>query len=48
MVSYYGNLLQGQGRVEAMEKAAQAMRRKHPEPYYWAPFIVIGRAGPLR
>ena len=40
--------MRGQGRVEAMDRAALEMRRQPPEPYYWAPFIVLGRKGPLR
>lgn len=48
MVSFYENVLAGQGRGRAMEQAAQAMRQRHPQPYYWAPFLVIGQDGPLR
>jgi CHAT domain-containing protein len=47
MESYYGNLLAGQGRAEALRTAMQALRRKHPHPYFWAPFIAIGRDEPL-
>jgi CHAT domain-containing protein len=48
MTSYYRNLKAGQGRVEALRAAAIAIRKKHPEPRYWAPFIGIGQSGPLR
>ena len=47
MKRYYGNLLKGQGRAESMREAAQFVRKKHPHPYFWAPFITIGRSGPL-
>ena len=40
---YYRRLLQGQGRLEAMEQAAQAMRAQHPHPYFWAPFVLAGK-----
>jgi CHAT domain-containing protein len=47
MTSYYGKLLAGTGRGEALRQASLAVRKKHPEPQYWAPFITIGQAGPL-
>jgi CHAT domain-containing protein len=48
MVAYYKNLLAGAGRVEALRQAAQKIRKAHPEPRYWAPFIAIGQNGPLK
>ena len=47
MTRYYKNLLGGSGRAEAMRAAAQYVRKKRPHPYYWAPFITIGRSAPL-
>lgn len=47
MTRYYKNLLGGSGRAEAMRAAAQYVRKKRPHPYYWAPFIAIGRSAPL-
>jgi CHAT domain-containing protein len=47
MKRYYSNLLKGSGRAEAMREAALFVRKKHPHPYYWAPFIAIGRSEPL-
>ncbi|HEX2574667.1 MAG TPA: CHAT domain-containing tetratricopeptide repeat protein [Polyangia bacterium] len=43
MVAYYENLRAGKGRSEALRLAALAMRKRRAHPYYWAPFIVIGR-----
>ena len=48
MKLFYLNLLAGVGRVEAMHQAAREIRKIHPQPYYWAPFIVTGQDGPLR
>jgi CHAT domain-containing protein len=49
MVSYYQKLVkEKKGRVGAMEEAIEEMKQRRPHPYYWAPFIVIGRDGPLR
>jgi hypothetical protein len=37
-------------RLGAMVEAMQELRSKpgRAHPYYWAPFLVIGSAGPLR
>ncbi|WP_224250188.1 CHAT domain-containing protein [Hyalangium gracile] len=48
MESYYRHLLAGKGRTEALHDAMRALRETHPHPYYWAPFITLGRDGPLR
>jgi CHAT domain-containing protein len=48
MTAYYRNMLGGQGRVEALRQAALAVRQKHPEPRFWAPFIAIGQGAPLK
>lgn len=47
MTRYYKNLLGGAGRAEAMRAAALYVRKKRPHPYYWAPFITIGKSSPL-
>jgi CHAT domain-containing protein len=47
MERYYRNLLAGQGRAEALHQAMRALRAMHPHPYYWAPFIAVGRDTPL-
>jgi CHAT domain-containing protein/Tfp pilus assembly protein PilF len=48
MIRYYTALRAGAGRAAAMRTAALAVRAQHPHPYYWAPFLVIGRPDPLR
>jgi CHAT domain-containing protein/Tfp pilus assembly protein PilF len=48
MESYYGNLLARQGRAGALRAAMRALRQKHPHPYYWAPFVLIGKDAPLQ
>lgn len=47
MTQYYKNLMKGKGRGESMREASLTLRKKRPHPYYWAPFIAIGRSGPL-
>ena len=49
MTLYYERLIDHQSRrITAMREAMQAMKRDRPHPYYWAPFVAIGRDAPLR
>lgn len=48
MLRFYRGLLDGKGRAEALDAAMEQVRQAHPHPYYWAPFLAIGAAGPLR
>ncbi len=48
MTAYYRKLLAGAGRGEALRQASLMVRKKHPEPRYWAPFIAIGQVGPVK
>jgi CHAT domain-containing protein len=48
MKSFYEKLLkEGQPRLGALQEAMKEVRRTRPHPYYWAPFIAIGRDAPL-
>jgi CHAT domain-containing protein/Tfp pilus assembly protein PilF len=48
MEAYYRHLRAGEGRTEALHLAMREVRKTHPHPYYWAPFIAVGRDAPLR
>ncbi|MFP2905781.1 CHAT domain-containing protein [Pyxidicoccus sp. 3LFB2] len=48
MEGYYRHLLAGQGRATALHQAMRELRRIHPHPHYWAPFITAGQNAPLR
>jgi CHAT domain-containing protein len=47
MEDFYRRLLAGEGRAEALREAQLAARRRRPHPFFWAPFICQGEAGPL-
>jgi hypothetical protein len=49
MQAYYGRLLEGGGRSEAMRQVQLAMLRdpQRSHPYYWASFIVSGNPAAL-
>lgn len=48
MESYYRHLRTGEGRSAALRNAMLSLRETHAHPYYWAPFISLGRDTPLR
>jgi tetratricopeptide (TPR) repeat protein len=43
MKYFYTHLEQGYSPAAAMRAAQSELRRMYPHPYYWAPFLVIGR-----
>jgi len=42
MTDWYQRLSEGLGRAAALRAAQQSLRERHPHPYYWAPFVLIG------
>jgi CHAT domain-containing protein len=43
MENWYEHLSEGVGRATALRNAQLALIDKHPHPYYWAPFVLIGQ-----
>lgn len=43
MVSFYTHLQRGKSKPEAMRSAITELRARYPHPYYWAPFLLIGK-----
>jgi len=43
MERFYTHLRGGEGAAAAMRTAQAELRRTYPHPYYWAPFLVVGR-----
>ncbi len=43
MVEFYTRLQQGRSKAEAMQAASISLREHRPHPYYWAPFLLIGK-----
>jgi CHAT domain-containing protein len=44
MKAFYVRLGQNSGKAAALQGAMRELREKHPHPYYWAPFVLIGGA----
>jgi CHAT domain-containing protein len=43
MESWYRRLRDGEERTAALRAAQLEIKERHPHPYYWAPFILIGK-----
>jgi CHAT domain-containing protein len=43
MVSFHTQLQRGLPKALALRKAIFDLRQKYPHPYYWAPFLLIGK-----
>ena len=43
MIAFYTRLQQGQSKAKAMQAAMLDLRQKHPHPYHWGPFSLIGK-----
>jgi tetratricopeptide (TPR) repeat protein len=43
MEMYYERLHNNVGPAEALRAAQLAIKDEHPHPYYWAPFVLVGR-----
>jgi CHAT domain-containing protein len=43
MVEFYSGLQQGHSKADAMQIASIRLRERRPHPYYWAPFLLIGK-----
>lgn len=41
MTTFYEEWLSGKSKHEAFAIAQQTVRAKHPDPYYWASFIML-------
>ena len=44
MKFFYGNLAGGCSKTVALQQAMRQAKLECPHPYYWAPFILVGRA----
>ncbi|MFY9804229.1 MAG: CHAT domain-containing tetratricopeptide repeat protein [Candidatus Acidiferrales bacterium] len=43
MACFYRRLQDGRGNASALQGAMTELRSRHPHPYYWAPFTLIGK-----
>jgi CHAT domain-containing protein len=43
MIAFYTSLELGRSKAEAMQAAMIELRERHPHPYHWAPFSLIGK-----
>jgi CHAT domain-containing protein len=43
MIAFYSRLVQGMAKPLALQSAMAKLRESHPHPYYWAPFVLVGK-----
>ncbi len=43
MSSFYRGLSQGSSPALELRRAQLELRQRYPEPYHWAPFVLVGR-----
>jgi CHAT domain-containing protein len=46
MQSFYSHLQSGSHKARAVQLAMRDLRERYPHPFYWAPFLLVGRAMP--
>jgi len=44
MVYFYRNLMAAHTKGQSLQLAMKAVRQQSPHPYYWAPFVLVGKA----
>ena len=40
---FYESFTSGRNKAEAVREAAMKLRKSHEHPYYWAPFVLVGK-----
>ena len=43
MEAFYKNYTAGQDLAAALQAAMKQIREEHPHPYFWAPFVLVGK-----
>jgi len=43
MTAFYRHLSNGENKAVALRQAALELRETYPHPYYWAPFVLLGK-----
>jgi CHAT domain-containing protein len=43
MHKFYTNFLQTMNVARSLQSAMQELRAENPHPYFWAPFVLVGK-----
>ncbi len=44
MAGFYRHCAEGETLARAFAEATKTVREEHPHPYFWAPFLLVGKA----
>jgi len=44
MAKFYHRVSSGEGKALAIQGSMKDLRQEYPHPYYWAPFLLIGKS----
>ena len=44
MTKFYRRLSEGDSKARAVQGAMTDLREEYPHPYFWAPFLLIGKS----
>ena len=44
MTAFYKEVVAGASKAEAFASATRKLMEEYPHPYYWAPFLIVGKA----
>ena len=47
MAAFYRGLMAGKTKAAALQEAQLEVRDRHPHPFYWAGFVLMGEDGKL-
>jgi len=43
MKLFYQAMVSGTNKARAVQEAVAEIRRRYAHPYYWAPFVLVGK-----
>jgi CHAT domain-containing protein len=47
MQKFYKNFIQTKNMARSLQSAMQELRAENPHPYFWAPFVLVGKVSEI-
>jgi CHAT domain-containing protein len=48
MQEFYKNYIQTGDMAGALQSSMKQLRQQHPHPYFWAPFVLVGKLAEIK